>query len=352
MRARPVVRWLVPAIGALALWLPSRPADACQPDTCIRPRFAPRDGGSVPANGVLAFQPPGDFHDGGNLPDGLAIYGATDRRVVDFEVAADPAFSQSFLVRFPEPLEPGDYVATFPDRGCYGQAPGPDHVIHFTVTPPAALPTFAGQGSGAPPVREHIQVWTSSGSCFTEIDASVAVASAVPACSTTPWRDVARYSLVLDRYWGGEPFYGEPPAWRLHADCGGAEFGADVGVGEGTHEATLRLQLPGFTEPIPSTTFAVTLDCDASGPAPSTSAPICVETLEDPVDPEEPLDPSDPVDPADPTDREPRDAERSGAGADASGCTAAGGTGLAALPLLLVLGLARSRSRNRSRERR
>jgi hypothetical protein len=178
-------------------------ADACSPYTCIDAAFAPRDGGVVPANGTLAFRPSGDYYEG-NPPDGLAIVRVEDGAPIAFEVVADPRVDRSYAVRFEAEPEPGVYRASFPDRGCYGEPPQPDHQVLFTVTPAAARPTWAGQPRADASGRDTIEVFTSSGACFTAIDAALATVGVIPGCDTSPWRDVARYSLGIDRYWEGD----------------------------------------------------------------------------------------------------------------------------------------------------
>lgn len=318
-------------VSLAAVALAPAPATACSPDTCIRAAFAPRDGGVVPANGALAFRPSGDHYDG-NPPDGFSLVRVEDGAPVEVEVVEDPRVSRSYVVRFATEPAPGVYRATFPNRGCYDEFRQPDHEITFTVIPAAERPTWAGQPRAAASGRETISVFTSSGSCFADIDAAVARVGHVPGCDAWPWRDVARYSLGLDGFReGARAFYGEPAAWRLHAACGEIEEGADHGLGEGTHAATVSLHLPGDAAAIGASPVQVTLDCDARGGDQPSEAPICAEgPAVVPIDDERP------------DDWLP---ETGRSGADAGGCaTGGGGRSAAALPLLaLALLLARKR---------
>lgn len=296
----------IAALCVLSFLLFSRPAEACDPLPCIRAAFAPRDGGVVPANGILAFRPPGSTITG-NPPTGLAITRA-DGEVMEFDIEPDPRWVMGYLVRFRAEPAPGTYVATFPDRACFAsEKPGADHVVTFSVIPAAELPISSGEGQAQPSVREDFPA-TATGTCFEWIDAAVSRIGVVPASSATPWGDVARYSLGLAGFREDRSFYGEPPSWQVYTACASTEPGIGRGVGEGVHQATVSLYLPGVDQPIPSSTFPVTLDCNAGDPSGEPGGP-------------EPLVPA---------------VGESGVEANATGCTTAGGAGLFALPFVLA----------------
>jgi hypothetical protein len=231
----------------------SRPADACSAPQCWPGAFIPQDGAVIPENAPgFYFRP--------SLQGGAP----GDASFVHLTADSDPSTSLAFTA-VPQPN--GDFVLvpdapllagetyTLEDRTvCNGAALR----SRFTAGPTAPLPSSLGAvnliGHG---IFAEIDVATSSGSCSTKVEATIAQITLDRSATAEPWKDLLLYeTLVDDKPWinqasinvrtdPGESWLGRGTD-LLYRVCKPNPDAAFQGLAVGGHNVRFRASLPGL----------------------------------------------------------------------------------------------------------
>ncbi len=217
------------------------------------PGVAWHPGWPSPANGGTGFQL-------------LAMDGTT----VSAALTGDPWTSGAYVLTPSAPLTAGaDYRVRYDERCDFPNIvdAGPNGAPmeqSFHIGPVAALPSALGSAS----VRRSVQsisVPSSSGQCFTTIDAVVVEVLVQIAPTLEPFLPIAQFRASVDGSPAAPTTYGSitPTAnvvARLHAACGARKQGDDNGPALGVHQVTVDAHLAGAPA-LPSVTLSVPFVC-------------------------------------------------------------------------------------------
>ena len=257
----------------------ARRADACSPPPCFAGHFVPKTGTTVPANTPALYWQP--IQSGGSPIANASLVSlvATNAPATKLAFTATPiGMTGSYLLIPDQMLAAGTSYMLDDGNMCSFNQQNTQPMSTFTVAAAAAMPTELGSltlsaGNVAP-----MDVFTSSGSCFTEITASSAIVTLELSASALPWRDALFFETLVDgQVWSlGNPLSPTPPGengkgrgiellWRrCHTD----DPLAANGVSEGMHTVAMRVTLPGSTLSLTTApvTFELTCPPDAVTP--------------------------------------------------------------------------------------
>lgn len=277
------MRWLF-VVNALvaASSIHTREAEACSAPVCLPPYFTPTEGGTVPSNlPMIYWRPMGPL----GSPSG-------DPQLLTLTTAADPSTplgftatkaDDAYLLVPDEPLVASTTYVFTDNNTCAPDVPGTPPTRTFQAAASAALPTSLGSLSHVA-ITGQLDVWTSSGSCTTPVDASYVAITLSLSPDALPWRDALHYETLVDGIpWSGafDTLTGPNPGHvvdTIYRVCASTDPGAATGVDGSVHEISVRATLPGTTVSVTTPPLTIQLLC-SSDP--------------DPMDPD-PMTPPDP----------------------------------------------------------
>lgn len=274
---------LVAVSSALLTLLASAHASACTPPPCSKGAAAPAMGATVPSNAPGFTWRPG-WPSPANAGAGFQLL-AMDGTTVSAAVTGDPWTSGAYVLTPSAPLTPGvDYRVRYDERCDFPNIidAGPNGAPMeqtFHVGPVAALPSALGSASFRRSVRS-ISVPSSSGQCFTTIDAVVIDVLVHIDPSLEPFLPIAQFRASVDGSPAASTTYGSitptsSVVARLHAACGVRKQGDDNGPTLGVHQVTVDAHVAGAAA-LPAVTLSVPFVCtdtlDGGDIAPDASA--------------------------------------------------------------------------------
>lgn len=266
---------LVGLVGVVAGQV--RRVEACSFVGCGPSFFVPDDLAVVPANipGLFWRQMGG-------------VYGRGDPQYVTFSTT-NPAVAQDFTVvdiegeldRLLVPVQPlveGTSYELVDSNECGNEAfPGTPDRVTFRVGPATPLPSDLGTltvsyGEGA------LEVWTSSGTCTSMVEASFADISLEMTAEASPWRDALHFETIIDGMpwksgidtgWRGPGQNGQGRGReRVFRICRTEDTAVYPGVNGGVHQVVFRASLPGTNIAVETVPVAIDLACSPLPPEP------------------------------------------------------------------------------------
>lgn len=249
-------------------------AEACSPVRCEPGAVAPADGTSIPSNAPsLIFVRPYDNAQGGASDGGFTLATAAGAEVAFTTTTID----QRALLVTPSALEAdAGYVLSYTETCMNYDTSAPQQVdVAFSTTPPSPFPTSAGALHVSVARDPKLFVGTASGSCVSEVDASVATLAITPSEALRPFLPITRWGVEVDGVrwsasrWGGLTASGGlqglegasiQGANSVHGVCSSQDQYAHQGVSIGAHQVKVIAEIAGVGT-LPALEADFTLDC-------------------------------------------------------------------------------------------
>ena len=271
------------ALAGLAASTAARPAQACSPPQCVPPLVAPAAGKSLPGNlpGFPVIHERGEGVDGSapltvvELIDPAGAVVPTDERMLPDWVG---------LVAPLAPLIPGTYKLRWRETCSFENAtqtgvPIPARMAEREVIVTAAQPLPTSIGTLSLETRRETYRVNANASCTADVSASVVRLTLQPSAELAPYLPVAKLSVVINGQRWASSLYGAvsviPPSiyfaartpLEIFAVCSAPSGGQSIdrGLAEGTHQAELRVEIPGAASAPAPVPFTFQLSC--AGPA-------------------------------------------------------------------------------------
>lgn len=252
-------------------------AAACSAPACMPPAFTPSEASTVPSNlPAIYWRPMGGSYDP-----------VDDVQQVTLTTAADPSTPLAFtatkagdgyLLVTDEPLAASTSYVLTDNNTCDPGFPSTPPTRTFQTGSAAPLPTSLGALLHTS-IRGPLDVWTSSGSCTTPVDAAYVAISLSLAPDAMPWRNALHLETLVDGvHWGDalDVLTGTDPVRlvdTIYRVCATTDQGASPGVDGAMHEVVVRATLPGSTLSLTTAPITIQLACESDPDEPDPMHP-------------------------------------------------------------------------------
>lgn len=273
---------LIASVASLALVGAARDAAACSPPPC-EPARVIAAGAKVPMNApaIPYIAPSG----GGGSGTTMRLLDPGNAELPT-STAPDPWWSTGSLLTPSSPLSTGAHKLSYLET-CTALGASAQGARSFEVGAATSLPTRIGTVHGGNWKVGQRSVMTSSGSCFTSLEAVTIDLRVIPSPELLAYAPITGFKVRIDGKSARSTYYGQAKTeetgivvMQLHAVCGTRTGGDDNGVTLGEHDVEVTAHVAGAASDPPPVVRRLRFSCTDSN----------VETNDDAYEPENPAD--------------------------------------------------------------